>query len=63
VKEADWAQFREVVTCMGENELAAFIREYAAVQRPAAMGEEEFVVILRDHAAFLRNGRPPALPL
>jgi hypothetical protein len=27
LKEADWAQFRELVTGMGESELAAFIRD------------------------------------
>ena len=61
MKQADWAQFRELVTGMGEEELAAFVRDYAVVHRPVDIGEEEFAVILRDHAAFLRNGRPPAL--
>jgi hypothetical protein len=66
LNEADWAQFRELVTGVGEGELAAVLRDYAALLRPVTMGEEEFAVILRDYAAFLRNGRPneePTLPL
>jgi hypothetical protein len=60
-----WAQFRERVTCVGEDELAAFIRDHAALLRPATMGEEEFAVSLHGYADFLRNGWPkePAIPL
>jgi hypothetical protein len=60
-----WAQFSELVTCVGEDELAAFIREHAALLRPVTLGEEEFAVILHGYADFLRNSRPkePAIPL
>jgi hypothetical protein len=60
-----WAHFSELVTFVGEDELAAFIREHAALLRPVTLGEEEFAVILHGYADFLRNGRlkEPAIPL
>jgi DNA polymerase-1 len=59
------AQFSELVRRVGEDELAAFIRDHAALLRPVTMGEEEFAVILHDYADFLRNGWPKetAIPL
>jgi hypothetical protein len=66
LKEADWAQFRECVTGMGEDELELFVCNTAAIHWSFVtppMSEEEFAVILRHHAAFLRNGRAPTLPL
>jgi hypothetical protein len=59
-----WAQFRERVTRVGEDELATFLRYQAALLRPDTMGEEEFAVILHGHADFLRNGRlkEPVIP-
>ena len=60
--EADWARFRELVTGVGEDELAAVLRDFAALLQPVTMGEEEFAVILRDHAAFLRSGRTDEEP-
>ena len=58
---AHWAQFRELVTGVGD-ELAAFLRDHAALLRPVTMGEEEFAVILGDYAAFLRKGQPNEEP-
>jgi hypothetical protein len=63
LKESDWAQFRELVTGVGEEELSAFLCDYADLLRPADIGKEEFAVILRDHAAFLRSGRPKEPPI
>jgi hypothetical protein len=59
-----WAQFRERVTCVSEDELAAFLRDQAALLRPDAMGEEEFAAFLHGSANFLRNGRSkePVIP-
>jgi hypothetical protein len=65
LKEADWAQFRERVTGMGEDDLELFVRDTAAIHWSAVtppMTEEEFAVILRHHAAFLRNGLPKEPP-
>jgi hypothetical protein len=66
LSEADWAQFRELVTGVGEGELAALLRDYAPLLRPFTMGEEEFAVILHGYADSLRNVWPnkePAIPL
>jgi hypothetical protein len=59
-----WTQFRERVTRVSEDELAAFLRDQAALLQPDTMGVEEFAVFLRGHADFLRSFRlkKPAIP-
>jgi hypothetical protein len=64
LSEDGWAQFSELVTCVGEDELAAFLRDQAALLRPVIMDEEEFAVFLHGQADFLRSFRlkEPTVP-
>jgi hypothetical protein len=63
LNKAGWAQFRKLVAGVSEEELSAFLCEYAPLLRPANISEEEFAVILRGHADFLRKGRPEEPPI